>query len=251
MIFYRQEAGAIGPGIGPAAAPAPLTGLPPAPASLPAVPQASGSGSYSAATISSGPQPASMYGQPAPVMLPPLHYQGIDAAQPFGYQPAPPGSTVAPPGMHPSRIAALAAGGGSTPQAGTVRNADEMEGAGGMPPAKRQKIAKLPGGQYYPEGDWINMHPHPISLQVQLPEDSSKPEWKLDGSVVIIPDLPLNLLVSTLRDRILQHTRSSLPTSRMRLAYAGKMLTNANSIASFNLEDEDLLVLSVSEPRRR
>jgi splicing factor 3A subunit 1 len=138
-----------------------MTGLPPPPASLPAPPQASGSGSYSAATVSSGPQPASIYpGQPAPVMLPPLHYQGMDAAQPFGYQPAPPGSTSAPPGMHPSRIAALAAGGpiGTPPLTGTVRSADEMD-ADGMPPAKRQKVAKLPGGQCYPEADWINMHP--------------------------------------------------------------------------------------------
>jgi splicing factor 3A subunit 1 len=102
-----------------------------------------------------------MYGQPTPVMLPPLHYQGMDAAQPFGYQPAPPGSAASPPGMHPSRIAALASGGpiGTPPQAGMIRGADEMEGAEGTPPAKRQKIAKPPGGQYYPEADWINMHP--------------------------------------------------------------------------------------------
>ena len=162
LSLCSQETNAIGPGIGPAAAPASLTGLPPAPASLPTPPQASGSGSYSAATISSGPQPASMYpGQPTPVMLPPLHYQGMDAAQPFGYQPAPPGSATSPPGMHPSRIAALAAGGpmGTPPHAGMVRNADEMEGTGDIPPAKRQKVAKLPGGQYYPEADWISMHP--------------------------------------------------------------------------------------------
>lgn len=103
-------------------------------------------------------------GQPTPVMLPPLHYQGMDAAQPFGYQPAPPGSANGPPGMHPSRLAALAAGGpmGISPQAGMVRSADEMEGVESMP-AKRQKIAKLPGGQYYPEADWISMHPVSIA----------------------------------------------------------------------------------------
>lgn len=85
----------------------------------------------------------------------------MDAAQPFGYQPAPPGSVVAPPGMHPSRIAALTAGGGmgTPPQIGQVRSADEMEGVDEMPPAKRQKMAKLPGGQLYPEADWISYHP--------------------------------------------------------------------------------------------
>lgn len=85
-------------------------------------------------------------------MLPPLHYQGMDAAQPFGYQPP-------TPGMHPSRLAALAAANGAlSAQAGMVRSADEMEG-NEMPPAKRQRVAKLPGGNLYPEADWIAMHP--------------------------------------------------------------------------------------------
>lgn len=65
--------------------------------------------------------------------------------------------------MHPSRMAALAAANAmhAAPQAGVIRSADEMEGSGGdeLPPAKRQKVAKLPGGQLYPEADWISMHP--------------------------------------------------------------------------------------------
>ncbi|KAF8162988.1 pre-mRNA splicing factor [Crassisporium funariophilum] len=246
-----QEANAIGPGIGPAAAPPPMATLPPAPASLPAPPQSANSGAYSAATVSSGPQPASMYNAQPPVMLPPLHYQGMDAAQPFGYQPAPGG---APPAMHPTRMAALAAANSVIQgvQAGMVRSADEMEGGSDdIPPAKRQRVAKLPGGALYPEEDWIAMHPHPISLQVQMPSDTSKPEWKLDGQIVLIPDLPLNLLVSTLRDRILQHTGSSISASRIRLSYQGKMLTNSTSIAASNLEDEDLLVFSVRDPKKK
>lgn len=84
-------------------------------------------------------------------MLPPLHYQGLDAAQPFGYQP-PAG------GMHLLRMGANGALQG--PQAGMVRSADEMEGAvDEIPPAKRQRVAKLPGGALYPEADWIAMHP--------------------------------------------------------------------------------------------
>jgi len=92
---------------------------------------------------------------------------------------------------------------------------------------------------------------HPISLQVQMSNDPSKPEWKLQGQVVTIPDLPLNLLVSTLRDRILQHTGSTVPASRIRLSYLGKMLTNSTSIATSNLEDEDLLVFSVRDPKKK
>lgn len=84
-----------------------------------------------------------------------------------------------------------------------------------------------------------------------MPLDSSKPEWKLNGQTVTIPDLPLTLLVSTLRDRILLHTESSVPASRIRLSYQGKMLTNKESIALSNLEDEDLLVFSVRDPKKK
>ncbi len=46
-------------------------------------------------------------------------------------------------------------------QAGMVRTADQMEGEGSeqLPPAKRQKVAKLPGGGLYSKEDWIALHP--------------------------------------------------------------------------------------------
>jgi splicing factor 3A subunit 1 len=84
-----------------------------------------------------------------------------------------------------------------------------------------------------------------------MPNDPTKPEWKLQGQVVTIPDLPLTLLVSTLRDRILQHTESAVPASRIRLSYQGKMLTNKESIAMSNLEDEDMLVFSVRDQKKK
>ena len=159
MYFCRIDNAAIGPGIGPAAVPAPLTSLPPAPVSLPAPPLQSGApggAAYSAATVSSGPQPASLYPpQPPPVMLPPLHYQGLDSAQPFGYQPPQGMPPMYPgrPGMPPPQQQQMPV------QAGQIRSADEMDGAEeNMPPPKRIKVPKLPPGQYYPEQEWMNMH---------------------------------------------------------------------------------------------
>lgn len=92
---------------------------------------------------------------------------------------------------------------------------------------------------------------HPISLNVQLPNESSKPEWKFDGGVVLVPDLPLTLLVSTLRDRILQHTGSSISAGKIRISYEGRMLTNANTIASYNLEEEDTVTVSVRDTKKK
>ncbi|KAH8110417.1 hypothetical protein DFH11DRAFT_1621215 [Phellopilus nigrolimitatus] len=65
------------------------TPLPPPPASLPAPPRpitsttgVAADPAFVAATVSAGPQPAAMYSvQVTPVMLPPLDYHGLDAAQ--------------------------------------------------------------------------------------------------------------------------------------------------------------------------
>ena len=135
-----------------------------------------------------------------------------------------------------------------------IRGAEEMDPSGDdVPPAKRQRVAKLPGGQYYPESDWIAMHPHPISLRFQLPLDASKPENKLEGQTITIQDIPVNWNVGTLRDRITQATGSALAPGRLRIAAGGGggMLSNANTIASYNLEDEDMLTLAVRDPKKK
>jgi splicing factor 3A subunit 1 len=86
---------------------------------------------------------------------------------------------------------------------------------------------------------------------VQLPNDPSKPEWKLDGTTLTLHDLPLDTFVSTLRDRILKQTGSTIGASKMRISYGGKMLTNTSTIASYNLEDEDVLALTVTDKKKK
>lgn len=81
--------------------------------------------------------------------------------------------------------------------------------------------------------------------------DATKPEWKLDGKIVTIQDVPLNLLVSTLRERILQHIESTANVGRVRLSYAGKMLTNKSAIASYNMEDEELVVMTLGDAKKK
>jgi splicing factor 3A subunit 1 len=99
------------------------------------------------------------------------------------------------------------------------------------------------------------MHPEPITLSIQLPSLSEKPEWKLDGSVISLTDIPLTLLVSSLRDRITAHVSpdgsSTIPASRIKLSFGGKVLTNANTLASYNMDDDDLMVMAVREGRKK
>jgi len=183
---------------------------------------------FYAATVASGPQPASTVPTQPPVMLP---SQGMGAAQPFGYQPPP----VITPGVPPTRMAALAAA-NSVLQAGTVRTADQMEGEapGDVPPAK------LPGGALYPEEDWIAMHPVRTShirlyntltrtfspLTVSHLSSNPNAQRSLKARMEVTrPDRHDSRPAHepTLRHRILQHTGSSVPASKIRLSYMGKI----------------------------
>ena len=90
----------------------------------------------------------------------------------------------------------------------------------------------------------------PITLLVQLANYTDKPEWNLNGTVITVPEVPLTLLVSSLRDRIIAHVKANIPASRIRLSFRSKMLTNANTLASYNMDDDDLIVMTLKEARR-
>ena len=90
----------------------------------------------------------------------------------------------------------------------------------------------------------------PITLCVQLANYTEKPEWNLNGATINVPDIPLTLLVSSLRDRIISHVKANIPASRIRLSFRNKMLTNANTLASYNMDDDDLIVMTLKEARR-
>ena len=99
----------------------------------------------------------------------------------------------------------------------------------------------------YSETDWQNLHPEPITLSVQLPVYDEKPEWKLNGSVIEIPNVPVTTLFSTVRDRIKKTLEAELPISRMRIEYNGKVMNNQSSLASLNIGEGDMVVMSLKK----
>jgi hypothetical protein len=129
----------IGPSVGPSSGSSlPINpSLPANPTTLPP-PSLDPTGVYSAgATVFAAPQP-----------LPPPHPS----------LPAMPAFSMAPPGIHPSRLAAMGMPGGLSPVAGVVRSADEMGGDSNQAAPKRPRVEKLPEGRYYTETDWQNLH---------------------------------------------------------------------------------------------
>jgi splicing factor 3A subunit 1 len=132
------------------------------------------------------------------------------------------------------------------PAAGQVHPRDPDDSSD-RPVFKRPKIEKLPYPQMYSEVDWQSLHPDPISLTVQLPDMPDKPEWKLNGQIISVPDLPVSFTFGTVRERIKRVVDADLPISRLRLDYLGKVMNNGHTLASQNLDDGDMLAMAVKK----
>ena len=235
-MFSEAEAeqqGLVGPQVGPGILPG-QTQLPPALAA--SLPSASGGTAYAGATISAGPTgPSTREYISTPYQAPPS---------------GPPASSSSGPAIHPARLAAIQSSGPppiSDQQAtqGQTRPREE-ETPSDQPTTKRAKVEKLEFGLYN-EVDWQSLHPEPITLSVQLPIYPEKPEWKLNGSVIDIPDVPVTTLFSTIRDRIKKTLDAELPISRMRIEYNGKVMNNQSSLASLNIGEGDMVVMSLKK----
>jgi splicing factor 3A subunit 1 len=140
--------------------------------------------------------------------------------------------------MNPARAAMISG-------AGVTRPAPDAD----LParPLKRARVEKLPGGQLYSEIDWMSLHPDPITVAVQLPAMGDKPEWRLDGSVLGVPGVPVNATFGTLREHIKRTLDADLPVSRLQLTYGGRVMNNSASLASVNLGEGDVVVMAVKK----
>lgn len=221
----------VGPQVGPGILPG-QTSLPPALAA--SLPTAGGGTAFAGSTISAGPT-------------------GPSTSTPYQAPPSgPSASGSSGPAIHPARLAAIQQTAPPQPdhQGGQTRPREE-EATGDQqqnqqPSAKRAKVDKLEFGLYN-EIDWQSLHPEPITLSVQLPIYPEKPEWKLNGSVIDIPDVPVTTLFSTVRDRIKKVLDAELPISRMRIEYNGKVMNNQSSLASLNIGEGDMVVMSLKK----
>lgn len=96
-----------------------------------------------------------------------------------------------------------------------------------------------------------DFHQEPITVNVKLPDYSAKPEWKLDGSTVPIPEVTLSTLVSTLRDRIIGQIGSTVPFSRMRLQMGTITLSNSKTLAFYNIQEGEEVSFELREVKKR
>ena len=84
----------------------------------------------------------------------------------------------------------------------------------------------------------------PITIQVQVPNMSDKPEWRMNGQVVSI-NLALTDTISVVKAQIQEST--DMPLAKQKISYDGMFFKDSNTVAFYNLLNGSTIHLQVKE----
>jgi len=101
--------------------------------------------------------------------------------------------------------------------------------------------AALPGN-LIAEEKWLAKFPGVLPVRVAVPEDSTKPEWKLDGKIITV-DIGLGETIAALKERIKDVV--GLPANKQKLKMGELVLLDAKSLASYNVAPDIPVELSL------
>lgn len=131
----------------------------------------------------------------------------------------------------------------------TLPPQQQVEGFAGYPGYQHPSqytLEKRTDGTLYPEGQWMQNHPEPITIIITLPEALSVSE-KLNGSQVSFETLAPSTTIGIIRDRIQTETlEGGVGVSRLKLRVDGKPTTLRQTLAHWNLISGDVITLQVS-----
>ncbi|MCO5549627.1 hypothetical protein L7F22_003100 [Adiantum nelumboides] len=107
-------------------------------------------------------------------------------------------------------------------------------------------LEKRADGELHPEAQWLQYHPHPISIIIQLPNAQAISNV-CDGSRITLHSLPMQTTIGNIRDRLQSETLGGkIGASRLKLRVEGnKPTTLRQTLAYWNLTDQDILTLNV------
>lgn len=95
-----------------------------------------------------------------------------------------------------------------------------------------------------PEADFLAMSGGPVTLHIQVPSLSDKPEWRLNGQLIPIT-MAATDLVSSLKSKIQEET--DMPPAKQKVSYEGMFFKDNNSMAYYNLRSGAVIQLAPKE----
>ncbi|XP_028161158.1 splicing factor 3A subunit 1 isoform X5 [Ostrinia furnacalis] len=160
-------------------------------------------------------------------------------------QPLPPLMVIPPLAPRPPLIPTPVVGGVGGPAYGFAAAAAPVPAApppdeDDAPLAKRMRTEDA----LEPEHAWLARHPGTAPMQVSIPSQPERTEWRLDGRPIQV-NLPLSTTVAELKALLQRSTL--MPTAKQKLHYEGLFFKDSNTLAYYNVPPGALLHLQVKE----
>lgn len=95
-----------------------------------------------------------------------------------------------------------------------------------------------------PEDIFMQSHKSPVTIQVQCPTVTDKPEWKLSGQMLSIT-IALPDTIQKLKQRVQEET--DMPPAKQKISHDGVFFKDNNTVAYYNLVSGSTIHLQVKE----
>lgn len=90
----------------------------------------------------------------------------------------------------------------------------------------------------------ISFQQSPVTIQVQVPNVSDKPEWKLNGQTISI-NIGLADSIQKLKQKVQEETE--MPPAKQKISHDGIFFKDSNTVAYYNLLSGVTVHLQVKE----
>jgi splicing factor 3A subunit 1 len=95
-----------------------------------------------------------------------------------------------------------------------------------------------------PEDVFMQHHKGPVTIQVQVPNVSDKPEWKLNGQTLSIT-IGLSETIQKLKQSV--QVETEMPPAKQKISHDGIFFKDSNSVAFYNLLTGSTVHLQIKE----
>lgn len=95
-----------------------------------------------------------------------------------------------------------------------------------------------------PEAQFLAHHKGPVTLQVQIPNQNDKSEWRLNGQTISMT-LALTDSITILKSKLQDET--GMPPAKQKISYEGMFFKDSNSVAYYNLLSGATVHLQIKE----
>jgi splicing factor 3A subunit 1 len=111
---------------------------------------------------------------------------------------------------------------------------------------QQQTLEKRGDGTLHNEQQWMQYHPQPIRVAIQMPNNPQLSD-RCDGGLITFADMPIGTTIGGVRDRLQMETLDGkVGASRLKLRVDGKPTTLRQTLAHWNLLDGDVLTLQIT-----